>query len=107
MTHKVWFDVTIGGEAAGRIEVGLFGKTVPKVSRDRGGFEQRILTAGRWNKIRALCNLFPLLDCGELCRAGEEAGGRGLQGQQVPQGHQGLHAPGGDIRIDGEERRQL
>ena len=38
MTHKVWFDVTIGGEAAGRIEVGLFGKTVPKVSKDRGGF---------------------------------------------------------------------
>ena len=34
VTHKVWFDVTIGGEAAGRIEVGLFGKTVPKVRRD-------------------------------------------------------------------------
>merc|ERR1712190_655194 len=29
-THKVWFDITIGGEAAGRIEIGLFGKTVPK-----------------------------------------------------------------------------
>jgi hypothetical protein len=32
VTHKVWFDITIGGEAAGRIEIGLFGKTVPKVS---------------------------------------------------------------------------
>ena len=31
VTHKVWFDITIGGEAAGRIEIGLFGKTVPKV----------------------------------------------------------------------------
>ncbi len=30
MTHKVWFDIQIGGEAAGRIEIGLFGKTVPK-----------------------------------------------------------------------------
>merc|ERR1711942_295492 len=30
VTHKVWFDITIGGEAAGRIEIGLFGKTVPK-----------------------------------------------------------------------------
>ena len=32
VTHKVWFDITIGGEAAGRIEIGLFGKTVPKVN---------------------------------------------------------------------------
>ena len=30
VTHKVWFDITIDGEAAGRIEIGLFGKTVPK-----------------------------------------------------------------------------
>lgn len=30
VTHKVFFDVTIGGEEAGTIEIGLFGKTVPK-----------------------------------------------------------------------------
>ena len=30
VTHKVWFDITIDVEAAGRIEIGLFGKTVPK-----------------------------------------------------------------------------
>merc|ERR1712018_116427 len=30
VTHKVYFDITIGGEAAGTIEIGLFGKTVPK-----------------------------------------------------------------------------
>merc|ERR1719311_1726691 len=30
VTHKVFFDVTIGGEAAGRIVMGLYGKTVPK-----------------------------------------------------------------------------
>merc|ERR1711912_7433 len=30
VTDKVWFDITIGDEAAGRIEIGLFGKTVPK-----------------------------------------------------------------------------
>lgn len=30
VTDKVYFDITIGGEAAGRIEIGLFGKTVPK-----------------------------------------------------------------------------
>ena len=27
---QVYFDIEIGGEAAGRIEIGLFGKTVPK-----------------------------------------------------------------------------
>lgn len=27
---QVWFDITIGDEAIGRIEIGLFGKTVPK-----------------------------------------------------------------------------
>ena len=30
MTHKVYFDVEIGGEVAGRIVMGLFGDVVPK-----------------------------------------------------------------------------
>merc|ERR1712226_72167 len=30
VTDKVWFDMKIGDEAVGRIEIGLFGKTVPK-----------------------------------------------------------------------------
>merc|ERR1712168_1172185 len=30
VTDKVFFDITIGGEAVGTIEIGLFGKTVPK-----------------------------------------------------------------------------
>jgi cyclophilin family peptidyl-prolyl cis-trans isomerase len=30
ITHKVFFDISIGGEPAGRIEMGLYGKTVPK-----------------------------------------------------------------------------
>merc|ERR1719457_480367 len=30
VTKKVFFDVEIGGESIGRIEIGLFGKTVPK-----------------------------------------------------------------------------
>jgi peptidylprolyl isomerase len=31
ITHKVYLDISINGEAAGRIILGLFGKTVPKV----------------------------------------------------------------------------
>jgi peptidyl-prolyl cis-trans isomerase B (cyclophilin B) len=32
VTKAVFFDITIGGEKAGRIEIGLFGKTVPKTA---------------------------------------------------------------------------
>ena len=28
ITHNVWFDIEIGGQAQGRIEMGLFGGTV-------------------------------------------------------------------------------
>jgi cyclophilin family peptidyl-prolyl cis-trans isomerase len=30
VTNKVFFDIEIDGEAAGRIEMELYGKTVPK-----------------------------------------------------------------------------
>jgi len=34
VTEKVFFDITIGGEKAGRIEIGLFGKSVPKTVKN-------------------------------------------------------------------------
>jgi peptidyl-prolyl cis-trans isomerase B (cyclophilin B) len=34
VTNKVWFDVTIGDEEKQRIEIGLFGKTVPKTVKN-------------------------------------------------------------------------
>jgi len=30
VTHKAWFEITVDGENIGKIEIGLFGKTVPK-----------------------------------------------------------------------------
>jgi peptidyl-prolyl cis-trans isomerase B (cyclophilin B) len=34
VTETVYFDITIGGEPAGRITIGLFGKTVPKTVKN-------------------------------------------------------------------------
>ena len=34
VTKKVFFDVEIGGEKAGRVVIGLFGNTVPKTARN-------------------------------------------------------------------------
>lgn len=34
VTHKVFFDVEVGGEPAGRIVMGLFGNTVPKTAEN-------------------------------------------------------------------------
>ena len=59
VTHKVWFDITIGGEAAGRIEIGLFGKTVPKVHMQV--------------KIDYSKSYCCFIDGGKLCGAGEKA----------------------------------
>ncbi|CAK0807750.1 unnamed protein product [Prorocentrum cordatum] len=34
ITNEVFFDVSIGGEAAGRIVIGLYGKKVPKTAEN-------------------------------------------------------------------------
>jgi len=34
VTDKVWFDMKIGDDEVGRIEIGLFGKTVPKTAEN-------------------------------------------------------------------------
>lgn len=44
--NKVFFDITIGGEAAGTIEIGLFGNTVPDTVKNFYTLAQRSGTEG-------------------------------------------------------------
>lgn len=34
VTDKVWFDIKIGNDNVGRVEIGVFGKTVPKTAQN-------------------------------------------------------------------------
>jgi len=34
VTEKVWFDIKIGNDHVGRVEIGVFGKTVPKTAQN-------------------------------------------------------------------------
>lgn len=34
VTHKVFFDIEVGGEKAGRVVLGLFGEEVPKTAEN-------------------------------------------------------------------------
>jgi len=51
VTHKVSFEMTIGGEPVGTIEVGLFGKTVPKTVKNFFELAQRTKPEGYGGSI--------------------------------------------------------
>ena len=51
VTKQVWFDITIGGEPAGRIEIGLFGEVVPKTVENFWTLAQRTAPEGYKNSI--------------------------------------------------------
>merc|ERR1711894_315733 len=81
VTKKVFFDIEIGGQAAGRIEIGLFGDVVPKTVDNFYTLAQREQPDGYVNS--AFHKVIPnfMLQGGDFTR-GDGTGGKSIYGNK-------------------------